>query len=505
IAVQGIAPAAATTRMRQNHALGRQIRAEPIGRAKIILAGLQYEALRGRADRAAPQAPGRAALAVGGLEIPAPLDKAPRAHLEPDTAAEFARPARIRAEAALLDEDRNFQLHRFDRSVAHIALADRNAGGFAILGGTSAPARALDALGDEAPLGLGIDAEENDRAAAHHAVMRRRNLVRHGGRERGDHDIDDGRQDSAPARHRRGIARHHDVALGQDDVECAERALIHGRHGLRQRLVGDAGAGEGARVESALSLARASREVDRHLAALDRDLGVDVDPLQPLGCFVVEEGARLVNAVGHALDHRPALRLSLVENLRDAMEHRRFAVALEELVDAPQREAAGGDLRAQIAERAFRKADVVADDAIERFVALAGFVELQLVELQPFLPRIDEIAPRAEAGAGAANIDPMRPHHREQHQLALEEIGHIDDDVVEVLPRHGLVIHDEDIAGGEAVLAIDPDAVGDDDAEIGDEMRDAADILAEQLALGVDEGGAEIPYLVDHHIVGGAL
>src|SRR6185437_6157353 len=240
-------------------------------------------------------------------------------------------------------------------------------------------------------------------------------------------------------------------------------------------------------------------------AALDRDLGVDVDPLQPLRRFIIEKSARLINAVGHALDHRAALRLGLVENLRDAMEHRRFAVALEELVDAPQREAAGGDLRAQIAERAFRKADVVANDAIERFVALAGFVELQLVELQPFLPRIDEIAPRAEAGAGAADIDPMRPHHREQHQLALEEIGHIDDDVVEVLPRHGLVVHDEDIAGGEAVLAIDPDAVGDDDAEIGDEMRDAADILAEQLALGVDEGGAEIPYLVDHHIVGGAL
>ena len=48
-------------------------------------------------------------------------------------------------------------------------------------------------------------------------------------------------------------------------------------------------------------------------------------------------------------------------------------------------------------------------------------------------------------------------------------------------------------------------AVDDDDAEIGDEVRDAADVLRDQLALGVEQRGAEVAHLVDHHVVGGAL
>ena len=48
-------------------------------------------------------------------------------------------------------------------------------------------------------------------------------------------------------------------------------------------------------------------------------------------------------------------------------------------------------------------------------------------------------------------------------------------------------------------------AVGDDHAEIGDEMRHAADVLRNQLALGVEQRGAVVAHLVDHHVVGGAL
>src|SRR5207253_4552233 len=62
-----------------------------------------------------------------------------------------------------------------------------------------------------------------------------------------------------------------------------------------------------------------------------------------------------------------------------------------------------------------------------------------------------------------------------------------------------------DVAGRKALPAVAPHAVGDDDAEVGDEMRYPADVLADQLAGGVDQRGAEVAHLVDHHVVGGAL
>ena len=85
------------------------------------------------------------------------------------------------------------------------------------------------------------------------------------------------------------------------------------------------------------------------------------------------------------------------------------------------------------------------------------------------------------------------------------EIGHVDDDVVEVLAGDALVIGDEHVLGREAVAPVLVHAVDDEDAEIGHEMRHAADILRHQRAVGQDERGAEIAHLVDHHVVGGAV
>jgi len=90
-------------------------------------------------------------------------------------------------------------------------------------------------------------------------------------------------------------------------------------------------------------------------------------------------------------------------------------------------------------------------------------------------------------------------------QLAVVEVGRVDDDVVEVLAGDRLMVGDDDVARGEAVPAVALHGVGDDDAEVGDEMRHAADVLADQLAGGVDQRGAEVAHLVDHHVVGGAL
>jgi hypothetical protein len=64
---------------------------------------------------------------------------------------------------------------------------------------------------------------------------------------------------------------------------------------------------------------------------------------------------------------------------------------------------------------------------------------------------------------------------------------------------------DAPVARLEAVLAEPLQAVADDDAEIGDEMGDAAHVLGNQPALGIEQGAAIILHLIDHHIVGGAL
>ena len=180
--------------------------------------------------------------------------------------------------------------------------------------------------------------------------------------------------------------------------------------------------------------------------------------------------------------------------MRDRREDGVAAVFVEQLVHAPRGEPAGRHLRFHVAERGLRKADVVLEHAIERVVELARLVDLELVELQPLHPRIGHGGAGAEAGAHAADVDPMRPHHREHQELAAVEIGHVDDDIVEVLAGDRLVVGDDHVARREAVLAVALHAVGDDDAEVGDEMRHAADILADQLAVGVDQRGAEVAH-----------
>ena len=335
--------------------------------------------------------------------------------------------------------------------------------------------------------------------------MAGRHLVRHRIGQRPDDGVDHGRHDRAPARHRRGEARHHDVAFRDDDLEGAERAFVDRIERPGQRLVGDARARIGPRVDAGLALGRAAGQVDDHVAGFDRDLDVDRDLFALEHAVVVDRGRRLVDAIGKLRHHVAALPLGLVENLVDRGEQGVAAVFLEQLVEAAAGEAAGRHLRFHVAERGFRKADVVLDDAIERLAELALFVDLELVELQAFEPGVGDAGAGAEAGRGAADVDPVRAHHQEHQQLALVEVGHVDDDVVEVLAGDRLVVGDDDVARLEAVGAVAPHAVGDENAEVGDEVRHAADVLRNELALGVEQRGAIVAHLVDHHVVGGAL
>ena len=82
---------------------------------------------------------------------------------------------------------------------------------------------------------------------------------------------------------------------------------------------------------------------------------------------VVDRGRGLVDAVGKLRHHVAALPLGLVEDLRRSP---RACVSRPYLSNSSSSrraaEAAGRHLRFHVAERGFRKADVVLDDAVER-------------------------------------------------------------------------------------------------------------------------------------------
>ena len=224
------------------------------------------------------------------------------------------------------------------------------------------------------------------------------NAIRHRLGECHHDRVHHGRHHGAPARHRRREAGHHDVAFRDDDLESAERALVDRVERTGERLVGDARAGIGARIDRSLALGRAAGQIDRHVAALNRDLDPDRHFFAANQAIVVDRSLGLVDTVGKLRHHVAALLLGLVENLRDGGEDRVLAVLVEQLVHATSRETAGRHLRFHVAERGFRKPDVVLEHAEEGLVEVALLVDLELVELEPFEPGIDHRSPGAKAG-----------------------------------------------------------------------------------------------------------
>ena len=97
----------------------------------------------------------------------------------------------------------------------------------------------------------------------------------------------------------------------------------------------------------------------------------------------------------------------------------------------------------------------------------------------------------------------MRAVGGEADQLAAVEARRIEHDVVEMLAADLALVHDDDVARREAVEAVARDAVGDRDAEVGEEDRQAAAVLRDHPRLGVDQPAAIVADLVDHHVVGG--
>src|SRR5262249_56139037 len=116
------------------------------------------------------QAPGRALASTHQLEIPFAFDQVAHPHVDAQSAAISSRAAGIGAQPAALDQHRALELDPFDRAVAHVALANGNGAGLAVLERPPAPAAAFDTLHHEPTLGGGMYAEE-DHAAPHNPLL----------------------------------------------------------------------------------------------------------------------------------------------------------------------------------------------------------------------------------------------------------------------------------------------------------------------------------------------
>ena len=125
----------------------------------------------------------------------------------------------------------------------------------------------------------------------------------------------------------------------------------------------------------------------------------------PDDAAAVHEALGLVDAIRDLLDDAPALGLALGVDLLNRGQERVAPEAREELVEAPVRQLAAGDLRTHVAERAIGKANVIANDLDEQFVRLAFLVHLELIELQAFQPGIGHARSRAKSGAEFVEVN----------------------------------------------------------------------------------------------------
>ncbi len=304
---------------------------------EFLLAGPLQQIAAGLARRAAPDAPGRALAPPRHLEIPFALDQVLHPHVDAEPAAEFSGAAGIGAQPAALAPPPGISA-RCPRSSRCARRPGR-------------PRRCR----TRRPRTAGRPSRRPRCSAPRSGVWSSDACRRTPPRRRAAHDarpargpaspwparltmaVDHRRHDAAPARHRRGEARHHDVAFGDDDLERAERAFVDRIERAGQRLVGDARAGIGARVDRGLALGRAAGQVDGHVAGLDRDLDVDRHLFALEHAVVVDRGRRLVDAVGQLRHHVAALLLGLVEDAVDGGEQRVAAVFVEQLVEPARR------------------------------------------------------------------------------------------------------------------------------------------------------------------------
>ena len=413
----------------------------------------------------------------------------------------LARPAGILAQRMFFDQHGIADFLQFDGRVAHVALTDGDARILAVFRGPSTPAAAEDVEQQEA---AAIFAETIERAAAHVALVSGGYDMGKRRRERLQDGVDGGGQRDAPQANGRARLGADDGALGDDHIQRAETAVMHVKLWRGDRFEGDARGGDAARlagVERRVGLRIHLREIHRHGGALDGDGGLDLDRLVEIAAIVVHGAFGHIDPIGNLLDDAAHLHVRLIPDAVDAGFHHGAAVARHQFAIATRAQLAGRDLRAHVAKARVGEAHVVVDDLPQGLVAHARFIDLERAHLQALGEDLGGER-GAEADAHAADVDPMGAVGGEGHQLAIHETGRIEHHIVEMLPAGLAMVHDEDVAGLEAIKAPALDAVLHGHAEIGEEDGQAAAILRDHAALGVDEPATEVADLIDHHVVG---
>ena len=305
--------------------------------------------------------------------------------------------------------------------------------------------------------------------------------------------------------HGRGRRGVHAGARRRDDLDRAVAAGVggHGRVGRRHQRVehGRAGGGEGG-VARAHRLRAAARQIDGHLVARHRHLGVDADRLVG-DAVVVDLVLELVGAVGDAPDHGAHAGFRGVENLLERPLEARLAQLGGEPLDAGRAHLQRGELRLQVAPQQLRLAHVLQDGGAQGLVELAGVEQLHRRDAQALLEDLDR-AGAVAAGRGAADIEVVAQRADEADAPAFVEHRPVGDDVGQMLAAAIGIVGDDDIVGPPLFRG---DVVGED---LGEEAAHRVEVardarrLRHVPAVAVEDGGGVVEQLAHDGRAAGA-
>ena len=366
------------------------------------------------------------------------------------------------------------------------------------------------------------DARRRD--VVHGALAGGGNHVREGLREGAEEDVGDAlRRLDVAGGDGGGRARVHQAALGGDDGDGSQDALVGGR-GLADDAAEDVeGGGERdgeRRVDAAPALGGGLGEVEGHGVAADGYGDGDGDWL--VGeAVVVHDVAEGVVAVGQGADGGAGEALGVVEEGGLVLVDDGPAVAVDHLLEAALAGAAGGDLGGKVAAALVGRAGVTAEEGDDLLVDLAGADELQRRDDEALLEELGRagegagghaadvgvvcaVRDEADEGLAAGGVCPSicgtgRPFDRLRATLRraqgerIGEDGCDEGDVVEVGAAEVGVVEGDDVAGSE-VEALEG---GGDGGGHGAEVDGDVGGLRDHVALGVKEGAGVVLALLD--------
>ena len=196
---------------------------------------------------------------------------------------------------------------------------------------------------------------------------------------------------------------------------ATKTAFIDGRIGRHERFERNPRRRHGAGlagIDRARHLFADLGKIDDHLAARDFDLHLEWHGCVEIDAVTVEQRFGFVLARLDTRDLLTRQRLGLMPDRSHTTQESFQSVTFHQCAQAAVADAAGGDLRAQIAEAGFSETHIVGDDLKNILVGLLAAVKFQRAKLQTFFVNFPRAA-ETETDRRAADIDPVRAHGEE--------------------------------------------------------------------------------------------